>query len=458
MPPPPPFRSPSSRYKSRSSSIVSFGSDSKLVGLRYDQTVQAEPPIPIPPPRSSRRPPPRPISCNTPRSPVVIPPPRPAPPTEKHPALRTISSPQSFEEARKRDSAHGAPTTPTSSWTIHEDSETDDEDPFAYENIQKFPEVRPLQLRTRSVSPSLYTYAHKDEVQSHYEERERASESHSRTSAPSSSPALSDGGTVSPTSPTTPPANFSKRFARSFSLRSNSSKSSGSKMKRLRKKSASDGAPCANPGYPLIGQDGAAPNSPNPPPSGRLSPAPSSDPHGSPIILTSIPTESLLEDDFMTQLSFSKRGSIVFRTKHTRKSSRNMAVMADQDSGFGSENVVSEHREPRTFPLVPAYERGIDNYGSASASASVSGATDTLINAPPTPRRLPPSVRLISPEAEKESQKVRSLYESGESLSWEDGARQSSIDERLQPAAEYPSKEDENDAYGFLIYPQLAFL
>ncbi|KAI1781084.1 TBC domain-containing protein [Hypoxylon cercidicola] len=434
MPPPPPLRSPSSRYRSRSSSIVSFGSDSKLVGLRYDQTVQAEPPIPIPPPRSSRRPPPRPISCNTARSPVVVPPPRPAPPTEQHPALRTISSPQSFEEVRKRDSAH-APTTPTSSWTIHEDSETDDEDPFTYEKIPKFPEVRPLQLRTRSVSPSLYSYPHKEEVYSHQEERERerASESHSRTSAPSSSPALSDGGTVSPTSPTTPPSTFSKRFARSFSLRSNSSKSSGSKMKRLRKKSANDGA-CADPGYPLIGQDGAAPNSP---PSGRLSPA-GSDPQGSPIILTSIPTESLLEDDFMTQLSFSKRGSIVFRTKHTRKSSRNMAVMADQDSGFGNENVGSEHREPRAFPLVP------DNYSNASASAS--GAPDTLINAPPSPRRLPPSVRLISPEAEKESQKVRSLYESGESLSWEEGAGHSSIDERLQPAAEYPSKEDENDA------------
>ncbi|KAI1761694.1 rab-GTPase-TBC domain-containing protein [Hypoxylon sp. FL1150] len=450
MPPPPPFRSPSSRYKSRSSSIVSFGSDSKLVGVRYDQTVQAEPPIPIPPPRSSRRPPPRPISCNTPRSPVVVAPPRPAPPTEQHPALRTISSPQSSEDASKRDSAYGASTTPTSSWTIQEDSETDEEDPFTYENIQKFPEVRPLQLRTRSVSPSSYSYAHKDEVHSHYEERERASESHSRTSAPSSSPALSDGGTVSPTSPTTPPANFSKRFARSFSLRSNSSKSSGSKMKRLKKKSASDGAPCANPGYPLIGEDGAAPNSPNSLPSGRLSPTASSDPRGSPIILTSIPTESLLEDDFMTQLSFSKRGSIIFRTKHTRKSSRNMAVMADQD-GFGNENAVPEHREPRAFPLVPAYDRGIDNH---SASPSVSGAPDTLINPPLSPRRPPPSVRLISPEAEKESQKVRSLYESGESLSWEDGARQSSIDERLRPAPEYPSQEDENDAYGFLIYPQ----
>ncbi|KAI0181409.1 TBC domain-containing protein [Hypoxylon sp. FL1284] len=450
MPPPPLARSPSSRYKSRSSSIVSFGSDAKLVGLRYDQTVQAEPPIPIPPPRSSRRPPPRPISCNTARAPVVVPPPRPAPPTEQHPALRTISSPQSFEDARKRDSAHGV-TTPTSSWTIHEDSETDDEDPFTYESIQKLPEVRPLQLRTRSVSPSLYSYAHKEEVYAHHEEGERASESHSRASAPSISPALSDGGTVSPTSPTTPPSNFSKRFARSFSLRSNSSKSSG--MKRLRKKSASD-APCVNPGYPLIGQDGTAlnsPHSPSGPPNGRLSPAGSTgsghDPHGSPVILTSIPTESLLEDDFMTQLSFSKRGSIVFRTKHTRKSSRNMAVMADQaaQDGFISEHAALEHREPRAFPLVPARDRGIDTYGSAAAS--VSGATDpTLIDAQPSPRHLPPSVRLISPEAEKESQKVRSLYESGEGLHWEDGARRSSVDERSQPAAEYPSEEDENDA------------
>lgn len=450
-PPAPPKNANAQQHRSRSSSLIPFSNESKLVGVRYDQTVQAEPPIPIPPPRSSRRPPPRPISTNTTRAPVVVAPPRPAPPTEQHPALRTISSPRISQDKDigKRDSAH-ASTVPSSPWTIREDSETDDEDPFAYENVQnlKFPEIKPLHLITRSASPSLYS--HKEG---------RVSESNSRASAPS--PALSDGETVSPVSPVTPPANFSKRFARSFSLRSNSSKSSSSKMKRLRKKSANnDGVPCAAyPGYPLGVQDGSAPKSPNSP-NGRFSPA--LDPHGSPVISTCIPTESLLEDDFMTQLSFSKRGSLIFGAKHTRKSSRNLTIMADPDSSSsGNENIgPAPSREPRSFPLVPAHDKGINAVSGASAkdSVKVSGVPDNakidaLTNTPPTPRRLPPSVRVISAEAEKESQKVRSLYESGEGLNWEDGARHSSIDERLQPAAECPSKEDENDAYGFLIDP-----
>ncbi|KAI1418187.1 rab-GTPase-TBC domain-containing protein [Hypoxylon sp. FL1857] len=428
--PAPPKNAPA-RYRSRSASLVPFRDESKLVALRYDQTVQAEPPIPIPPPRSSRRPPPRPISTDTARSPVVVPPPRPAPPTEQHPALRTISSPRTSSQIKRRDSGH-SPTTPSSSWTIREDSETDDEDPFAYESVKGFPEVKPLQLRTRSASPSLYS-----------RQEGRVSESNSRASDPSISPALSDGETVSPASPTTPPSNFSKRFARSFSLRSNSSKSSFSKMKRLRKKPANDsGSGAETPGYPLNGQNGSAPKSP----SGRLSPLP--DPHGSPVISTAIPTESLLEDDFMTQLSFSKRGSIIFGAKHPRKSIRNAAIMADQDSGLGDENIGPEQpRQPRAFPLVPVREKPADAAVGASTKEPTqnSGAHDTT-NTPPTPRRLPPSVRVISAEAEKESQKVRSLYESGEGLNWEEGTRHSSIDERLRPSAEHPREENEKDA------------
>ncbi|KAI0853674.1 hypothetical protein F5Y00DRAFT_223279 [Daldinia vernicosa] len=448
--PPAPPKTTNVRTKSRTSSLVPFRDDSKLVAFRYDQTVQAEPPIPIPPPRSSRRPPPHPISCNTARIPIVIPPPRPAPPTEQHPALRTISSPRTIVDVRKRDSCH-SPTTPSSSWTIREDSETDDEDPFTYENVKKFGEIRPLQLTTRSASPSLYS-----------RQEGRVSESNSRASAPS--PALSDGDTVSPTSPNTPPSNFSKRFARSFSLRSNSSKSSFSKMRRLRKKLGNDGVPCAtttttttatteNPGYPLNGQDESAPKSP----SGRLSSV--HDPHDSPVISTTIPTESLLEDDFMTQLSFSKRGSLIFGGKHPRKSNRNSHKMAEQHGIINNNGTAGADRprEPRAFSLVPTREKVPDAAVAVGASANepakFSGAPDDALTStpitpstPPTPRRLPPSVRVISAEAEKESQKVRSLYESGEGVKWEEGARHSSIDERNQPSAENPSEENANDA------------
>ncbi|OTB04320.1 hypothetical protein M426DRAFT_58747 [Hypoxylon sp. CI-4A] len=110
---------------------------------------------------------------------------------------------------------------------------------------------------------------------------------------------------------------------------------------------------------------------------------------------------------------------------------------------------VERPREPRAFPLV-ATRANAATSAPTKESTKLSGATDgaaseDLPATPPSPRRLP-SVRVISADVEKESQKVRSLYEPGEGLSWEEGARRSSIDDRLQPAAEHPVEEDENDA------------
>ncbi|KAI5863383.1 rab-GTPase-TBC domain-containing protein [Durotheca rogersii] len=451
-----PRKKASIRQKSRSASLVPFRDDTKLVALRYDQTVQAEPPIPIPPPRSARRPPPRPISCNTTRNAtVVVPPPRPPFPTEQHPALRTISSPRSTAAPEKRDSGHVP--TPSSTFTIQEDSETDDEDPFTYEHVRKIPAIRPLRLRTRSASPSLYP-SHEG----------RVSESYSRASVPASSPALSDGETVSPASPTTPPFNFPRRFARSLSLRSSSSRTSTSKMRRLRKKlAANDGEPCVtdgHPGHPVSDQNrdqgGSAPKGPNlsssSSSSSRFSPAPS-DPRGSPIISTAIPTDSLLDDDFMTQLSFSKRGSLIFGAKSPRRFNKNVTIMADAGSSSASE----PHRNPRSFPLVPTAVQSRQDEGgvgtpiatdaSAKESSKVPDTRDDAKNdasttVPSSSRRLP-SVRVISAEAERESQKVRSLYESGEGLSFEEAAGHSSLGERPRSTAEHPSEEkNENDA------------
>lgn len=60
-----------------------------------------------------------------------------------------------------------------------------------------------------------------------------------------------------------------------------------------------------------------------------------------------------------------------------------------------------------------------------------------------------PSIRVSSMDVERESQKVRSLYESGDDLNWEDGGRVS-YSERLEPTAEVPSEEEENVVYDFL--------
>jgi hypothetical protein len=75
-----------------------------------------------------------------------------------------------------------------------------------------------------------------------------------------------------------------------------------------------------------------------------------------------------------------------------------------------------------------------------------------------TSRKLPPSIRVISAEAEKESQKVRSLYEFGHGLQLGDGDMSWPLGGTLEPPPEIPegpSDVDDNDAYGFLDYPTI---
>ena len=43
---------------------------------------------------------------------------------------------------------------------------------------------------------------------------------------------------------------------------------------------------------------------------------------------------------------------------------------------------------------------------------------------------------------------MRSLYDTGETINWEDGARHSFC-ERLEPTPEVPAEEAANDPYGF---------
>lgn len=66
------------------------------------------------------------------------------------------------------------------------------------------------------------------------------------------------------------------------------------------------------------------------------------------------------------------------------------------------------------------------------------------------------STRVMSLEAEKDSQKVRSLYETGDALKWEDGDKLSALGEQTEPAQELSLEEVENDTYGF--FQSLALL
>ncbi|KAI0025708.1 rab-GTPase-TBC domain-containing protein [Xylariomycetidae sp. FL0641] len=576
------------RSKPPTSSLVPFRDETRLIALPYDQTVAAAPPIPVPPPRSPLRPPPRPSSCVAasnavgltplqlpPRS--RVPPPRPPPPTEQHPALRTISTPRSTTEI-KRCSYHAPFAFYDSSSDENEgedadEDEDEDDDPFAYEKIDIVPDVPPLRIRGRVSSPSLYAEA--EELQA-----PRVSEADSRISEPcssSTSPSLSDGGnTVSPASPATPPPTFTKRFGRALSLRSvTSSKSARSahshshshsqsrassqmQMKRLQKKSLGDAAPLPTsmpmtmalqtgdsygrmtPAAPATATSSSvagtafgsgaapprvapnllpiAPKSPNfsapYPPSPLMNPrdpplpprnaTPITDePLPSPTIETSIPTGSVFEDDFITQLSFTQRGSLLLRGKRPRK----YKTMADKDHHHDAAAAAAAARvkDHRSFPLVPSIKRAqvppappaataaaaandaasptsptstrshreesganhdelqhhrLDTVSMTSADASASASDPRA-----TPRVLPPSIRVISAEVEKESQKVRSLYEFGDGLNWEDGERPPLPlplplpGGRLSPHEEVPSDVDENDAHdgraGPHIHPTL---
>ncbi|KAL6885217.1 putative TBC domain protein [Trichoderma longibrachiatum] len=135
-----------------SSSRSRRSGDSSIISLRYEKTVQAEPPIPLPPRSASRNtirtlsirssasspcPSPSPslyaLSLYSPNLVVVVPPqlslPSIPPPAEQHPALRAptpVRQAKLVRETWKRDSGH-APT-PTSAATIYEeDCEEEDE-------------------------------------------------------------------------------------------------------------------------------------------------------------------------------------------------------------------------------------------------------------------------------------------------------------------------------------------
>ncbi len=198
----------------------------------------------------------------------------------------------------------------------------------------------------------------------------------------------------------------------------------------------------------------------------------------SPRLSTSIPGASL----DINRVSFSQRGSLLYPLYK-----RNGVIMTDRDSGFAIDDHLEKVQPGRSFPLVTPLSKGAQSDSPLPSPRlepepepepepestpestptpaqpqhhhGVRGASedndDDLANVDADSQR-PPSIRLISVEAEKESQKVRSLYESAEGLNWEDGeGRASVVDERPVSPEEVPSNGDENDAYGFLKHFQI---
>ncbi|KAI6751822.1 hypothetical protein HG531_006518 [Fusarium graminearum] len=196
----------------------------------------------------------------------------------------------------------------------------------------------------------------------------------------------------------------------------------------------------------------------------------------------SIPCESLLDDAFMTSVSFSNRGSIMFATqeavaidsaiKHHQQnmasidsssststySSTNVDTLAtvnndESNSGCATPTPTPSTAVPHdltptpTTPTTPKFQsqplpRPSDE--SNDMNNSIQGADDGSGSAQdPTSG---PDIRVLAADVEKESQKVRSLYTVGDGSRGEPGRRHS-YHERLEPTPEVPSEENELDPH-----------
>lgn len=466
-----------------------------LIALPYEQTAQAQPPILLPPPRNPlrniRRPAASPITTTpttattTTRSTTpdlhVVPPPVPARDLHQeqagfehprlrlrlhlpvHPAVRrqcqSNHSPASSTSTTastvassicadwRRDSLLG--TLSSASETLHEeDEEDDDEDAFRYDYHVKLDVVD---------TPSIYST---DEPTPALSSDEPCTPQH--TSRPSFQSRWSV--TDSDISEIASISSFQRDIAPKRLVKGLSLKLPPPPMKRLRKKSLSEGAVAPAPPHspqshhsglsqpspaPHLSPSPKAPDSvpdsrqeihqfdshmqsPNPSgprPLSELSQPPQNDFHP---INTSIPEGRFLDD--IDSLNFSKRGSILFGGKRA---------------------VSNSNPAPGPSPMQMSPTRAAP--APVPAEESAGGAPDskpTLVSPQPTPRDSArklslPNIRVMSVDTERESQKVRSLYESGDFVNWQDGAPGSPSGEPAESGDQLASDGEDIVAYGF---------
>lgn len=486
------------RHKTRppAARLAPFRDDTGLVALRYEQTKQAEPPIPLPPPRNPRRltrapstfttstssstVPASPTSPALPASPVIISPPLAPPPAEEHPLFRSQrSSPRSQADEWKRDS--GAPTA--SSITLREEGGADSIYQKLLDDIADTPSVYSAdenELHDRSLAPSPLRVwipprpktPDADKAGSSPTVQQSQSQLQSPLPLPSS-PSPSPPPSLSPSRH----ASLTKRFGKGLGFAPD-----GSKRLRKKKMLGTDRA-ASQQGPPPETDSPKAPKSPKSPslapqpvpgpgpadsrdkannvnhsssdrvqPERPLSPATAAATSFAPIT-TPIPEDSLWDD--FGSVSFSKRGSIMFggksnpfRSLMMMSSSPSPLAAADATAGASpSHPTPDDHDKQQHATASQSQTHPTDE--PVTASAHTAGGEEQPLaaaiqaDAPPVP-----SIRVSSMDVERESQKVRSLYESGDDLNWEDGGRVSYV-ERLEPTVEVPSEEEENVVYDF---------
>ncbi|GKT57242.1 TBC domain-containing protein [Colletotrichum tofieldiae] len=448
----------SMRLKSRPT-LVPFKDDTSLIALRYEKTVQAEPPIPI-----LTRAPPRSLSVSTgrtstsassslsipPSSPVVVAPP---PAINQHPAFRSrVTARNTTVNDWKRDS--GLAPTGSSSTTIAEENCENEE--HVYEKIAalviNLVAVQPLE------EPVIPFVCDIDSVYSTAESSVCKQQSGRCTPPTGKQSATMDHGHVA-------------QLGTTASGSASSTLSVDSPVE-LRNERLSGLSPAA-----------AAPMTPQP--RGSLT-ASESSPNLSPVsipdnldllskdavdfspISISIPTDNLLDDDFLTSLSFSNRGSLMFGGRRpflAQTTDRTMEDKSQTDEAHAPASTPAEAPAATAPILHIQYEEQPQSTAVSTTDicANDMSATETIMTevtmAEPAAELVSqatmttPSIRVLSADVEMESRKVRSLYETGEGLRWEDGGRPSDVGERLEAPDECPTEEFENDPVAELQPP-----
>ncbi|CCF33448.1 TBC domain-containing protein [Colletotrichum higginsianum] len=452
----------SMRLKSRPT-LVPFKDETSLIALRYEKTVQAEPPIPIltrASPRSSSVSTHRTstsasssLSCPPP-SPVVVTPP---PTIDQHPAFRS-RTPACNTTANdwKRDS--GLAPTSSSSATIAEECEDGE---HTYEKIvAPNPNIAVVQQSEERVIPFV---CDNDSLNS------AAEWSLSKQRQPGRcTPSTGKQSDIMDHHHVAQVEIAQRKAPDSLS----STLSVGSPV-ALRNKRLSDLSPAA---AQMITQTSVSSlttsdNSPN------LSPVDIPDTldllskdsvNFSPISI-SIPTDNLIDDDFLKTLSFSNRGSLMFggrRPFPTQTTDETMADKSRTDEAHAPAPAPADAPATAATPILHIHYE--ERPQSTAASTTDACANDMSATQTPTTEATTaeatadsasqaamttPSIRVLSEDVELESRKVRSLYESGEGLRWEDGGRPSDVGDRLEATVEIPTDDLENDPVAELQPP-----
>ncbi|KAK1971381.1 TBC domain-containing protein [Colletotrichum sublineola] len=435
----------SMRLKSRPT-LVPFKDETSLIALRYEKTVQAEPPIPI-----LTRAPPKSLSISTgrtststssslsisPSSPVVVAPP---PAINQHPAFRfRVTAHNTTVNDWKRDS--GLAPTASHSATIAE--ENCGEETHVYDKIAALgTNVVAAKSLEEAVAPSVCDI---DSVQSNTELAMSKQQSFLCTPSTGKQNATIDQYHFAQLVITERKASTSSSYSVDSSVELWSERLTG----------------LSPPPLPITPKRrGSIRGSESPP---NLSPVSipddldllSKDAFDFSPISISIPTDSLLDDDFLTTLDFSNRGSLMFGGRRMFPAQTTDGTMEGklQTSGYSSPALAPatftpilhiQYEEPPS-PTPSAIETCTNNNSATETTTTEVMTAATTAESVSQVTMTTPSVRVLSADVEMESRKVRSLYESGEDLRWEDGGRPLDVGGHLDATAEYPTEESEND-------------